>query len=252
VTSRVVGIVLLVVGIAATLFGLGARLFWEDDDGHHDGRAPTFALDAAVGADVLVVEQDGSVVSVSVERAGQRITSFDELHDSRAHVFVVGTDLDSYQHVDMADSSDGVVEFDVANPGEYRVVFQAAPSSGPDLLELGATVALVGSSGGAAGGRSDPVIADGDVWTDGSLTIERQGLDFVLSEPWDGESYHGGPAFLSVVHADEMAYVHGHAELVGDDTFRFGLDVPGRGDYLAALEFVQDGEPVTALFRFTL
>ncbi len=247
-TTRVVGIVLLVVGVAATLFGLGARMFWEDDDGHHDGRAPTFALDAAVGADILVVEQEGSVVGVSVERAGQRITSFDELHDAPAHVFVVGTDLDSYYHVDMADTSDGVVEFDVAVPGEYRVVFQAAPSSGSDLLELGATVDLPGSSSAA-----DPLrIADGDVWTDGSLTIERQGLDFVLSEPWNGQFHHGGPAFLSVFHADEMAFVHGHAELVDDDRFRFGLDVPGRGDYLAALEFVQNDEPVTALFRFTL
>lgn len=247
-TSRVVGIVLLVVGLAATLFGLGARLFW-DDDGHHDGRAPTFALDAEVGADVLVVEQDDSVVRVSVERAGQRITSFDDLHDARAHVFVVGTDLDSYKHVDMADSADGVVEFDVADPGEYRVVFQAAPSSGPDLLELGATIDLAGSSGGSAVDASE--IADGEVWTDGSLTIERRGLDFVLSEPWDGESYHGGPALLTLLHADEMAFVHGHAEFV-DDLFRFGLDVPGRGEYLAALEFVQNGELVMALFRFTL
>ncbi len=247
-TTRVVGIVLVVVGVAATLFGLGARLFWEDDDGHHDGRAPTFALDAVVGADVLVVEQEGSVVSVSVERAGQRITSFDGLHGAPAHVFVVGTDLDSYYHVDMADSSDGVAEFEVALPGEYRVVFQAAPSSGPDILELGATVDLPGSSSAAA----PPRIADGEVWTDGSLTIERQGLDFVLSEPWTGESHHGGPAFLSVFHTDEMAFVHAHAELVDDDRFRFGLDLPGRGEYLAALEFTQTGEPVTALFRFTL
>lgn len=249
-TSRVVGIVLVVVGVGATLFGLGAKLFWnEDDDGHHDGREPTFALDSAAGADELVVEQDGAVFSVSVERAGQRITSYDEVHDALGHVFVIGTDLASYLHVDVDESSGGIVEVEVDEPGEYRVVFQSSPSSGPDLLELGTTITV---DSGSSGSSTEPIITDDEIWTDGSLTIERQGLDFVLSEPWSGESYHGGPALLTLMHGDTSAFVHGHAETPDDSRFRFSLDLPGRGDYLAALEFVQDGELVTALFRFTL
>ena len=247
-TSRVVGIVLVVVGVAATVFGLGAKLFWNEDDGHHDGREPTFALDSVVGADELIVEQDGSVLLVSVERAGQRITSYDEVHDELGHVFVVGTDLDSYQHVDVTDWSTGAAEVEVVEPGEYRVVVQVAPSSGPDLLELGRTVVVDAASSGSA---SDAVITDDDVWTDGSLTIERQGLDFVLSEQWGGESYHGGPAFLTLMHRDTTAFVHGHAETPDHERFRFALDLPARGEYLAALEFIHDGEVVTALFRFT-
>lgn len=247
-TSRVVGIVLVVVGVAATVVGLGAKLFWTgDDDGHHDGREPTFALDSAIGADELVVEQDGTVLAVSVERAGQRITSYDDVHDAPGHVYVVGTDLDSYEHVDITETTNGVVEIDVGEPGEYRVIAQVAPSSGPDLLELGTTVVV----DAPAGADSAVVIADDDVWTDGSLTIERQGLDFVLSEPWNGASYHGGPAFLVLVRGEDMAFAHGHAETPDDDVFRFGLDLPGRGEYLAALGFEQDGELVTALFRFT-
>ena len=139
---------------------------------------------------------------------------------------------------------------EVDEPGEYRVVFQASPSSGPDLLELGATVVVDAPTASTAGAPAN--IADDDIWTDGSLTIERQGLDFVLSEEWDGESYHAGPAFITLVHEDTLAFVHGHAETVDDDRFRFGLDLPARGEYLAALEFIQDGELVTALFRFTL
>ena len=249
-TTRIVGIVLVVVGVAATLFGLGAKLFWTDDDGHHDGREPTFALDAAAGADELIVEHDDATLLVSVERAGQRITSYDDVHEASAHVFVYGSDLDSYRHVDMLDSSAGVVDVEVDESGEYRVVFQGSPSSGPDLLELGTTVVVDAAQG--TPDNSEPAIADDDVWTNGSLTIERQGLDFVLSDPWDGESYHGGPAFLTLMHTGDMAFVHGHAVTPDDNRFRFSLDLPARGRYLAALEFVQDGELVTALFRFDL
>ena len=48
------------------------------------------------------------------------------------------------------------------------------------------------------------------------------------------------------------AFVHAHAEMIGDDRFSFAADLPGLGDYLAAVEFHQDGELVTALFRFSL
>lgn len=247
----IVGIALVVVGVALTLAGLGGQLLWDDDEGHHDGRQPTFALASVQGADELVVEQDGTVLAVSVERAGQRITSYDELHGAGAHVFVVGTGLDSYQHVDLDDAdADGTVEVTVADGGSggdgYRVVFQASPDSGPDLLELGVNVEVAGAA------SSTEEIATDDVWTDGGLTVERQGLDFVLSEPWTGEDHHGGPAFLTLFRADDLAFVHGHAQTPDDDRFRFNLDLPGRGEYLAALEFVQDGELVTALFRFEL
>ena len=79
-----------------------------------------------------------------------------------------------------------------------------------------------------------------------------QGLDFVLSEPWSGDDHMGGPAFLALFHEDDFAFVHAHAELIGEDRFSFAADLPGLGDYLAAVEFHQDGELVTALFRFSL
>lgn len=249
--TRIVGAVLIVVGLVATIFGLGARWFWTDDEGHHDGRTPSFALESGVGADEMIVEQDGDTLSVSLERAGQRLTSFGDVHGAPAHVYVAGTDLESYQHVDLgADSPDGTVPVDVPADGEYRVVLQVAPDGEPDLLELGTTVDVSGT--GVADADGAETFAVGDVWTDGELTIERQGLDFVLSEPWDGEDYHGGPALLVLFRADDMAFVHGHAQTPDDDRFRFSLDLPGRGEYLAALQFVQEGELVTALFRFEL
>jgi hypothetical protein len=55
--------------------------------------------------------------------------------------------------------------------------------------------------------------------------------------------------------AEDLAFVHDHATVTEQDRFRFNLDLPGRGEYLAALQFnsgaASDG-PVTALFRFEL
>lgn len=253
-SSRLVGATLLVAGLVVTLVGLGGRVLWTTDEGHHDGRLPSFALESAQAADVLVVEVADDVpgLVVSLERAGQTVTDFDDVHGAPAHVFVVGTDLGSYRHVDLApDDRDGVVEVPVDHDGELRVVLQAAPAGGPDLLELGTTVDVTGAVPAMGDVVTGPVVTD-DVWTDGALTIEREGLDFVLSEPWDGEEHHGGPAFLTMYRAGDMAFSHGHATMPEDDRLRFDLDLPGRGVYLAALELVQGGELVTALFRFEL
>jgi len=259
VTSRVTAIVLVVVGLVATAAGLGLRLFLSDDDeGHHDGRLPTFALSSTSGTDELVVHQDGDgpTLTVAVERVGQPLTGFDEVHGAPLHVFAATTELDRFVHVDPAIGPDGrSAPITLPADGTYRLVAQAAPAGGPDLLELGADVTVVG-----AGGGPEQNIADGAVWTNGDLTVTRQGFDFVLSEPFDGPDFHGGPAFLAMFRADDMAFVHGHAQLVDPDRFRFELAVPGRGDYLAALQFLPataatteaTTEPVTALFRFTL
>ncbi len=249
-TTRVAGIVLLVVGVAITVVGLGARIFIDDDDGHHDGRTPTFAATDTIGADALIVEADGDVLTVRVERAGQPITDYDDLHDGSGGVFLASADLDWYDHVQLTEDDQGQVSVEVPGDGAYRVVFQAAPAGGPDLLELGTTVD-VGQGDGGAGGAVEYIATD-DVWSDGSLTIERQGLDFVLSEPFDGPDTAGSPAFLAMFHEGDLLFTHAHAELVGADRFRFTADLPARGEYLAALEFTQGDAPVTALFRLSI
>ena len=59
----------------------------------------------------------------------------------------------------------------------------------------------------------------------------------------------GSSRVLERVWAEDGAFVHAHAEVPNDNRFRFNLDLPGQGDYLAALEFVHDGAVETALFR---
>ncbi|MEP1122640.1 MAG: hypothetical protein ABJH68_01955 [Ilumatobacter sp.] len=236
--------VLIVLGVGATLGGLYGQIFLAEDEGHHDGRTPTFALQPQVGSDELVVEQTApGRLAVEVLRAGQAM-QFDTLHDRSDHYFVTDAGLTFFSHVAFA--QDGENRELATPPGEVRVVAQVAPTGGPDFLELGATVDVEGDP------LDEQNITDDDAWTDGSLTVTRQGFDFVLSAPWNGNDIYDGPAFLSLFRADDFAFAHAHAELVGNDRFSFATALPGLGDYLAALEFEQDGRLVTALFRFTL
>lgn len=242
--SKVVAVVLIVLGVGATLGGVYGQIFLAADEGHHDDRLPTFALESQVGTDELVVEQAApDRLDVEILRAGQAV-QFDVLHDRLDHYFVVDAGFTFFGHVAFAQG--GTTRELAAQPGEVRVVAQVAPTGGPDLLELGVTVDVEGDP------LDEQNITDDDVWTDGPLTVTRQGFDFVLSAPWNGNDLYDGPAFLSLVRAEDFAFSHAHAEVVGTDRFSFATALPGRGDYLAALEFEQDGRLVTALFRFTL
>jgi hypothetical protein len=250
VKTRVVAITLIVVGVTATIIGFGSgRWFFTEDLGHHDGRTRTFALQSTVGADTLSVVPLGEAeVQISVLRAGQPILAYDDVHGNAADVLAVSSDLTRFVHQELADiDGTGVGTVGLPGGGEYRVVAQTAPAGGPDLLELAVTVSVPGDPAG-----DGTAVAGGDVWTDDDLSVTRQGFDFVLSEPWDGETFRGAPAMLSLFRADDLAFTHAHATTPDDDRVRVAVDLPGPGDYLAALEFEQGDEHVTALFRITV
>lgn len=243
--SKFLAVALVVLGVGATLAGLYGQVFLREDEGHHDGRVFSFALESQSGADELVVEPSGpNSIRVGVERAGQPL-GLDKIHGDLLQVFVVGRNLDSFSHVASGEVDDGTVAVS-APAGEGRVIVQASPSGGPDLLELATSVTVEGQPGAALN------VSDNDEWTDGELTVRRQGFDFILSEPWNGDDVYDGPALLSLFRAEDLAFTHAHGEVVGDNRFSFATNLPGTGDYLAALEFEQNDELVTALFRFTI
>jgi len=231
VTSKAFAILLIVLGVGATLGGVYGQVFLAEDEGHHDDREPTFALASQVGAFDLTVSADDESVTPTLTQAGQLVTNFDEL-DWFAHLTpdVLGEPIE------------------VDGPAIHRVIVAASLPNGSDFVELGATTER--ESGTALSGT---VVVDDDVYdAGGGLTVTRQGFDFVLSQAWNGQDLFDGPAFLTLVRADDFSATHAHAELVGDNRFSFATDLPGLGDFLAALEFEQNGETVTALFRFTL
>ena len=241
---NIVAAILIVLGVAATLGGVYGRVFLAEDEGHHDDREPTFALESQVGIDELAVTAVGpNEIQVEILRAGQA-RAVSGAHGESAQLFVVGADR---QYFDRSALSNDDLATTVTSPsGRVRAIVYGSSTGGSDFLELGATVDVGGEP------LPDQNITDGDRWTNDSITVTRQGFDFVLSEPWNGDEVSDGPAFLTLVRAEDFAFTHAHAELVGDNRFSFATDLPGLGDYLAALEFEQDGETVTALFRFTL
>jgi hypothetical protein len=254
VRPKILAIALIVLGVGSTLAGLYGQVFLAEDEGHHDGRAFSFALESASGADELIAEPvQPNLIRVGVERAGQSV-ELDKIHGGPLQIFVVSDDLNYFSHVspggDAGVRSNELAETgtaEVAVPGgDLRVIVQASPSGGPDLLELGASVTVEGNPAEAQ------TVSDSGEWTDGVLTVRRQGFDFVLSEAWNGKEIDDGPALLTLVRSEDFAFTHGHAQTVGDDRFSFALDLPGPGDYLAALEFEQNSELVTALFRLTI
>ncbi|MFK8025671.1 MAG: hypothetical protein AB8G26_17070 [Ilumatobacter sp.] len=241
-SATTLAIVLIVAGVAATIGGLYGQIFLGEDEGHHDGRDFTFARTAQVGADELVVTADGpNRVRAEVLRAGQAI-GVDDVHGGGTHFFVVAQDLSYVAHT-VADQPSAVLD---APAGRVRVIAQVAPSGGDDFVELGADVVVGGDE------IASPVIVDDDEWSDGGVVVRRQFLDFVLDETWNGEPVFEGPAFLTLYAGEDLAFVHAHGEVVDPRRFSFDVNLPGLGEYLAALEFEQDGELVTALFRFTL
>lgn len=248
--SKAFAILLIVLGVAATIGGVYGQLFLGEDEGHHDEREPTFAAQSQAGAYALTASGGDGQLLVSLTQAGQSIQAFDELHgEDGAHVFIVDGSGTFFSHAVVASLDE--TPFDVVGDGPHRVVVQAAPGSGPDLLELG--VSVDGASAAVEPNSADrPVVATDAPWTDGGLTVTRQGFDFVLSEAWNGDDLYDGPALLTLFRLDDGAFTHAHGELVGNNRFSFATDLPGLGDYLAALEFEQDGDTVTALFRFTL
>ena len=242
--SKALAIALVVIGVAATLGGLYGQIFLAEDEGHHDGRDFSFALDARSGADELVVDSTTSnEVVAQVQRAGQTI-GLNGVHEADAHYFVVSEDLAWFDHVVVTDP--GPFETLAAPPGNVRVVAQLSPSGGPDFLELGATVNVDGEPFDALN------LTDTDEWTNGELSVRRQGFDFVLSEPFNGDDVFDGPALLTLISGETFAFTHAHAEVVNGYRLSFATNLPGLGEFLAAVEFEHDGEPVTALFRFTL
>ena len=246
--TKILATLLIVLGVGATLGGVFGRVFLAEDEGHHDDREPTFALQSQNGAYELTVLAGGGTITPTLSQAGQAVTEFDGLHGTDGpHVFVVSEGLDWFTHL-TPEALDEPIAVD--GPAIHRVIVQANPAGGPDLLEMGVTTDQ--ESGDDV---MDLLIADQDVYPDSTsegLTITRQGFDFVLSEPWNGDEVYDGPAFLTLIRAEDFSFTHAHAEVVGDNRFSFASDLPGLGDYLAALEFEQDGELITALFRFTL
>ena len=266
--NRLVSYGLVLVGLFGTAYAVGERLPGHQHSGssgdvhQHSGGSTDMAgmggsgdltdsdlarlgLSSTVGDyRLVVVERTSTAVALRIDRAGVPVVDFTEVHGALGHLLVVRRDLQGFQHLHPVLGADGVWTATLDRPieaGAWRAVLETEPSGG-GVLVMGIDLLVGGEAAPVAvPPPSNVAIVDG-------LTITREGLWFTVTpsdslQPWYGQSAH-----LVAFREGDLAYAHLHPanDVAGD--YRFSGSLPGPGTYRLFLQFLADGELVTAAF----
>ena len=266
--NRLVSYSLVLVGLFGTAYAVGERLPGHQHSGssgdvhQHSGGSTDMAgmggsgdltdsdlarlgLSSTVGDyRLVVVERTSTAVALRIDRAGVPVVDFTEVHGALGHLLVVRRDLQGFQHLHPVLGADGVWTATLDRPieaGAWRAVLETEPSGG-GVLVMGIDLLVGGEAAPVAvPPPSNVAIVDG-------LTITREGLWFTVTPsdslpPWYGQSAH-----LVAFREGDLAYAHLHPanDVAGD--YRFSGSLPGPGTYRLFLQFLADGELVTAAF----
>jgi hypothetical protein len=266
--NRLVSYSLMLVGLFGTAYAVGERLPGHQHSGssgdvhQHSGGSTDMAgmggsgdltdsdlarlgLSSTVGDyRLVVVERTSTAVALRIDRAGVPVVDFTEVHGALGHLLVVRRDLQGFQHLHPVLGADGVWTATLDRPieaGAWRAVLETEPSGG-GVLVMGIDLLVGGEAAPVAvPPPSNVAIVDG-------LTITREGLWFTVTpsdslQPWYGQSAH-----LVAFREGDLAYAHLHPanDVAGD--YRFSGSLPGPGTYRLFLQFLADGELVTAAF----
>jgi hypothetical protein len=266
--NRLVSYSLVLVGLFGTAYAVGERLPGHQHSGssgdvhQHSGGSTDMAgmggsgdltdsdlarlgLSSTVGDyRLVVVERTSTAVALRIDRAGVPVVDFTEVHGALGHLLVVRRDLQGFQHLHPVLGPDGVWTATLDRPieaGAWRAVLETEPSGG-GVLVMGIDLLVGGEAAPVAvPPPSNVAIVDG-------LTITREGLWFTVTpsdslQPWYGQSAH-----LVAFREGDLAYAHLHPanDVAGD--YRFSGSLPGPGTYRLFLQFLADGELVTAAF----
>lgn len=186
------------------------------------------------------------------------VRDFVEVHEKPVHLFVIGHDLEHYDHVHPVLQADGsaVVDVMLPNPGYYKLY--------ADFLPLGATPQVVPGLIVTADATGDLASTRAHLVPDSNLTRSAGGMRVTLTLPADGlvagrdeklryhivdaasdapvadiEPYLAAFGHTLVLSEDTLHYVHGHpVELLPDGgapavagpdlTFKALVPKPGR------------------------
>ena len=266
--NRLVSYGLVLVGLFGTAYAVGERLPGHQHSGssgdvhQHSGGSTDMAgmggsgdltdsdlahlgLSSTVGDyRLVVVDRTSTAVALRIDRGGDPVVDFTEVHGALWHLLVVRRDLQGFQHLHPVLGADGVWTATLDRPieaGAWRAVLETEPSGG-GVLVMGIDLLVGGEAAPVAvPPPSNVAIVDG-------LTITREGLWFTVTpsdslQPWYGQSAH-----LVAFREGDLAYAHLHPanDVAGD--YRFSGSLPGPGTYRLFLQFLADGELVTAAF----
>jgi hypothetical protein len=192
---------------------------------------------------------------------GEPVTDYQVRHEKQLHLIVVSRDLREFQHLHPVRGGDGVwsVRLRLPEAGAYRAFADFAPVGGPELT-LGTDLLVAGDYAPRelpAAGRAAEV--DGyTVTLDGELVPGRAST-LTLTVGKDGDPvtdlqpYLGAYGHLVALRADDLAYLHVHAEdgVASGPGLAFSVEAPSRGAYRLFLDFQHEGTVRTADFTVT-
>jgi hypothetical protein len=199
----------------------------------------------------------GLKLSITEPDSNETVKSFRTVHERILHLFIVGRDLEYFEHVHPEVASDGsFILTHTIPPGEYMVI--------ADFLPVGGTTQMV-QRALIVGGKPAPAeraIVPEDV----RVTLKSEDfvagkyacLTFSVADGRTGapvtdlEPYLGAPAHMLLVRSDLADAVHAHPEelATGGPAISFHPLVPGPGDYKVWVQIQRGGRVFT--FPFSL
>ena len=203
---------------------------------------------------------EGRELRFSIERDGEPVTQFDELHERRMHLIVVRRDGTRFQHLhpEMDAAGTWTVPVELGAAGVYRAF--ADFSVGGEQRTL-ATDLFV--SGGDFEARPFP--APRPLAETGGYEVQLDAGDPVAGEPAaltfavsrggrpvvDLAPYLGAKGHLVALREGDLAFLHVHPEEdheAGAEEIEFEATFPSAGRYRLYLQFRHEGRVRTAEF----
>lgn len=197
----------------------------------------------------------GLRLAISEPDSGDLVKRFVTVHDRILHLFIVGRDLEYFEHLHPETEADGsFVLTHAIPPGEYMVIADFLPEGGTTQMVQRALIV----PGRSTASKAPPAAADVQ------LTLKTQDfeagkyacLTITVTDAKTGalvtdlEPYLGAPAHMLVVRGDLTDAIHVHPEeaATGGPTISFHPLVPAAGDYKAWVQVQRGGKVTTVPF----
>ncbi|MEX1129758.1 MAG: hypothetical protein WEB50_14410, partial [Vicinamibacterales bacterium] len=183
------------------------------------------------------------------------VKDFLTVHERLFHLFIVGRDLEYFEHVHPEAATDGsfVLTHQIP-PGEYMLIADFLPRGGTTQMVQRALIV------GGTAPHGPRVVATHAL----RITMETEDfaagkyacLTFTVTDGKTGapvtdlEPYLGAPAHMLLVRADLTDAVHAHPEEIatGGPVVSFHPLVPAAGDYKLWVQFQRAGRVITVPF----
>lgn len=197
----------------------------------------------------------GLRLAIKDPESGDAVKAFVTVHERILHLFIVGRDLEYFEHVHPQFAEDGTFVLNhPIPPGEYMVIADFVPQGGTAQMVQRALVVpgrVRPSSRPVPAADVQVVLKAEDFFAGKYACLTFTVKDAKTGEPvTDLQPYLGAPAHMLIVRADLTDAVHAHPEelTTGGPAISFHPLVPAPGDYKMWLQIQRGGKVITVPF----